>query len=76
MPTLSIYVNDKIYQHLGTKPSKAAKIWIEDRYNKETGEELIELETIRVEHGLNWHDFILDASRLYNRDPQTGMDVD
>ena len=41
-----------------------------------TDEELIEIETIRVEHGLNWHDFILDAARLYNRDPQSGMDVD
>ena len=41
-----------------------------------TDKELIELETIRTEHGLNWHDFLLDAARLYNRDPQTGMDVD
>ena len=32
-----------------------------------TDKELIEIETIRVEHGLNWHDFILDAARLYSR---------
>ena len=32
-----------------------------------TYEELIEIETIRVEHGLNWHDFLLDAARLYSR---------
>ena len=38
MPTLSIYVNDRIYQYLGQKPSKAAKIWIEERYKKETEE--------------------------------------
>lgn len=41
-----------------------------------TDAELIEIETIRTEHGLNWHDFLLDAARLYNRDPQTGMDVE
>lgn len=32
-----------------------------------TDKELIEIETIRTEHGLNWHDFILDAARLYSR---------
>ena len=39
MPTLSIYVNDKIYNHLsdnGKKsPSAIGKQWIEERYNKE-----------------------------------------
>jgi len=35
MPTLSIYVNDKIYQHLGDKPSKTGKLWIEERYIEE-----------------------------------------
>jgi len=39
MPSLSIYVNDKIYQYLGNKPSKTGKRWIEDRYNKETEEQ-------------------------------------
>jgi len=37
MPTLSIYVNDKIYQHLGKEPSKTGKKWIEERYIKEKG---------------------------------------
>ena len=30
-------------------------------------EEYIEIETIKKATGLNWHDFILDAARLYNR---------
>ena len=32
-----------------------------------TAEELTEIETVRAEHGLNLHDFILDAARLYSR---------
>ena len=32
-----------------------------------TDKELIEIQTIKKETGLNWHDFILDAARLYNR---------
>ena len=34
---------------------------------KFTDEEHEEIETIKKETGLNWHDFILDAARLYNR---------
>lgn len=32
-----------------------------------TQEEYIEIETIKKATGLNWHDFILDAARLYSR---------
>ena len=32
-----------------------------------TAEERTEIETIKKATGLNWHDFILDAARLYNR---------
>ena len=32
-----------------------------------TAEELTEIETIKKATGLNWHDFILDAARLYSR---------
>lgn len=37
MPTLSIYVNDKIYGHLLAKgkPSTIGKEWIEERYETE-----------------------------------------
>ena len=38
MPTLSIYVNDKIYQYLGKEPSKKGKEWIEERYKAEMGD--------------------------------------
>ena len=34
---------------------------------KFTDEEHNEIETIKKSTGLNWHDFILDAARLYNR---------
>lgn len=40
MPTLSVYVNDKIYGFLlktgEGKPSAMAKRWIEERYKEET----------------------------------------
>ena len=32
-----------------------------------TDEEMTEIETIKKATGLNWHDFILDAARLYSR---------
>ena len=32
-----------------------------------TDSELIEIERIRINCGLNWHDFLLDAARLYSR---------
>ena len=34
---------------------------------KFTDEEHEEIETIKKATGLNWHDFILDAARLYSR---------
>ncbi len=42
MPTLSIYVNDKIYKHLMDKgnPSSIAAAWIKERFEKETNGEL------------------------------------
>ena len=30
-------------------------------------DEFNEIETIKTATGLNWHDFLLDAARLYNR---------
>ena len=40
----------------------------EDLKNLEfTGAELTEIETIKKATGLNLHDFILDAARLYSR---------
>lgn len=32
-----------------------------------TDEELYEIEISKEATGLNWHDFILDVARLYNR---------
>ena len=34
---------------------------------KFTDEEHEEIEKIKNAHGLNWHDFILDAAKLYSR---------
>lgn len=34
---------------------------------KFTDDEHNEIELIKSKTGLNWHDFILDAARLYNR---------
>ena len=40
----------------------------EDLKNLEfTDAELTEIETIKKETGLNWHDFLLDAALLYRR---------
>lgn len=38
MPTLSIYINDRLYAYLMSKgkPSATAKKWIEQRYARET----------------------------------------
>lgn len=32
-----------------------------------TDSEFAEIEEIKNDHGLNWHDFVLDAARLYKR---------
>ena len=32
---------------------------------KFTDDEFAEIEAIKNDYGLNWHDFVLDAARLY-----------
>lgn len=38
MPTLSMYINDKIYKHLMDKgnPSSVGAKWVKERFEKET----------------------------------------